>query len=47
MHSQDFKRFTGAAVLGIHSPRTNIGVTELCLLAGMRFANEDLKELQE
>ena len=47
LHSQDFKRFTGAAVLGIHSPRTNIGVTELCLLAGMRFTNEDLKELQE
>ncbi len=47
LHSQDFKRFTGAAVFGTHMPRTNIGLTELCLLAGMRFANEDLQELQK
>ena len=47
LHSQDFKRFAGASVFGTHSPRTNIGLTSLCLLAGMRFANEDLLEMRK
>lgn len=47
LHSQDFKRFTGASLFGVHMPRTNIGLTGLCLLAGMRFATEDLKEIRQ
>ena len=46
-HSQDFKRFAGASVFGMHLPRTNIGLVELCLLTGMRFSNEDIKELKQ
>ncbi len=47
LHSQDFKRFAGASVFGMHTPRTNIGLVELCLLTGMRFSNEDVKELKQ
>ena len=47
LHSQDFKRFAGASVFGMHMPRTNIGLVELCLLTGMRFSNEDIKELKQ
>ncbi len=47
MHSQDFKRFAGASLFGIHIPKTNIGLVELCLLTGMRFSNEDIKELKK
>lgn len=47
LHSQDFKRFAGASVFGMHMPRTNIGLIELCLLTGMRFSNEDIKELKQ
>ena len=47
LHSQDFKRFAGAAVSGMHMPQTNIGLTEACLLTGMRFSNEDIKELKK
>lgn len=47
LHSQDFKRFAGAGVFGMHMPRTNIGLTELCLLTGMRFSNEDIKEIKQ
>ena len=47
LHSQDFKRFAGASVFGMHLPRTNIGLVELCLLTGMRFSNEDIKELKQ
>ncbi len=44
LHSQDFKLFTGASVAGLHAPQINIGLAENCLLAGMRFAGEDIKE---
>ncbi|MBR1776993.1 MAG: hypothetical protein IJ752_00195 [Alphaproteobacteria bacterium] len=47
LHSQDFKRFAGASVFGMHMPRTNIGLIEMCLLTGMRFSNEDIKELKQ
>ena len=47
LHSQDFKRFAGASVFGMHTPSTNIGLIEMCLLTGMRFSNEDLKELKQ
>ncbi len=47
LHSQEFKRFAGASVFGMHMPRTNIGLVELCLLTGMRFSNEDIKELKQ
>lgn len=47
LHSQDFKRFAGASVFGMHTPKTNIGLIELCLLTGMRFSNEDIKELKQ
>ncbi len=47
LHAQDFKRFAGASVFGMHIPKTNIGLVELCLLTGMRFSNEDIKELKQ
>ena len=47
LHSQDFKRFAGASIFGMHMPRTNIGLIEMCLLTGMRFSNEDIKELKQ
>lgn len=47
LHSQDFKKFAGASVYGMHMPSTNIGLIETCLLTGMRFSNEDLKELKQ
>lgn len=47
LHSQDFKKFAGASVFGMHTPSTNIGLIEMCLLTGMRFSNEDLKELKQ
>ena len=47
LHSQDFKRFPGAFMFGMHLPRTNIGLVEMCLLNGMRFSNADLNELKQ
>lgn len=47
LHSQDFRRFAGASIYGLHTPRTNIGLVQMCLLSGMRFSNEDLKELKQ
>ncbi len=47
LHSQEFKRFAGAYVYGQHMPRTNIELSEMCLLTGMRFSNEDIKELKQ
>lgn len=47
LHSQDFKRFAGASIFGMHMPRTNINLIETCLLTGMRFSNEDIKELKQ
>lgn len=47
LHSQDFKRFAGASIFGRHHPSSNIGLTEMCLLTGMRFSNEDIKELKQ
>lgn len=44
LHSQDFRLFTGASVAGLHMPQINIGLAGNCLLAGMRFAGEDIKE---
>lgn len=47
LHSQDFKKFAGAYVYGQHSPRTSLELSEMCLLTGMRFSNEDIKELKQ
>ena len=47
LHSQEFKRFAGAIVFGMHMPRTNIGLVEMCLLTGMRFSHEDIEELKQ
>ena len=47
LHSQDFKRFAGAMVFGLHKPQTNIGLIELCLMTGMRFSREDIQELKQ
>ena len=47
LHSQDFKRFAGAYVYGHHMPQTGIELSEMCMLTGMRFSNEDIKELKQ
>lgn len=47
LHSQEFKKFAGGSLFGQHTPRTNIGLAEMCLLAGLRFSSEDIKELKQ
>lgn len=47
LHSQDFKKFAGAYVYGRHMPRTSLELSEMCILTGMRFSNEDIKELKQ
>lgn len=47
LHSQDFKRYAGAYIFGQHLPKINIDLSEMCLLTGMRFSNEDIKELKQ
>lgn len=47
LHSQDFKKFAGAYIYGQHSPRTSMELSEMCILTGMRFSNEDIQELKQ
>ncbi|MBR4126021.1 MAG: hypothetical protein IKR09_00400 [Alphaproteobacteria bacterium] len=47
LHSQDFKRFAGASVFGMHKPQTNIALVGMCLLNGIRFSQKDIKELKQ